>query len=80
MKILAKTIKGKEFLYSRNGAVQIPESWSDAKVNAFIDGINKHFRVAENETYHPYKIDQYDLVFPDYKAAYRQGKATLTRI
>jgi hypothetical protein len=80
MKILAKTIKGKEFMYSRNGAVQIPESWNDAKVAAFINGINKHFKVAENETYHPYNIDQYDSVFPDYKATYRQGKAKLIRI
>ena len=80
MKILAKTIKGKEFMYSRNGAVQIPESWNDTKVKTFIEGLNKYFNVAESETYYPYTIDKYDSVYPVYKAACRKGKATLTRI
>jgi len=80
VKILAKTIKGREFIYSRYAAVQIPESWKQNKVSAFIDGLNKHFNVRENETYYAYMIDKYDSVLPEYRAAYRQGRATLTRI
>ena len=80
MKVLAKTLIGKEFLYSRNNAIQIPDNWNNSRIESTIQGINKHFNVKDNETYYLYEIDKYDNVYPDYKAFYRQGKISITRI
>lgn len=80
MFILAKSVKGKEFFYSRSGAIEIPKSWNDEKVKTLIDGLNKYFKLDEKETYFKHEIDQYDSVFPDYKAYKRNGKIKLKRI
>lgn len=80
MIILAKSVKGKEFLYSRGGAVEIPGSWKEDKINLLIDGLNKHFKLSNDETYYKHEIDQYSGILPDYKAYTRNGDFKLKSI
>lgn len=77
MKVLARSQKGKEFFYSRKDVIQIPKSWNEKKVNAFIDGLNRFFKLPENETYYPHMVDRYDNIFPAYKATCRKGATKL---
>ncbi len=80
MIILAKSVKNKEFLYSRYNAIEIPKSWSDEKINGLIDGLNKYFKLSDDYTYHKHVIDQYDLIEPDYKAYSHKGTLKIKRI
>ena len=80
MIILAKSIKGQEFLYSRSGVVVIPKSWKQDKINIIIDVLNKHFKLSEQYTYHKHEIDEYSMVWPDYKAYSRNGNFKIKSI
>ena len=78
--ILARTMRGKEFLYSRNKAVEIPATWDGDSLKTFINGLNKHFKLPESETYFRYEIDQYDRTIPEYKAYKYRGQYRIKRI
>lgn len=80
MKILAKTLRGREFMYSRKNVVQVPETWSNERVIKTIEGLNKYFNVTNQETYHAYVVDRYDNIYPNYKALYRNNRVQIIRI
>lgn len=80
MIILAQAIKGKEFIYSRNKAIEIPRSWNSEKVSELITNLNTFFNLPDDKTYHRYEIDQYDLIFPVYKAYTKKGNVYLKHI
>jgi hypothetical protein len=58
----------------------IPKTWKQDKINMLIDGLNKHFNVDEQHTYHKHEIDEYDCIEPDYKAYTRNGNFKLKSI
>lgn len=80
MIILAKSVKNKEYLYSRAGAVEIPKSWSDEKINAAIEGLNKFFELSDEYTYYKHEVDIYDGILPDYKVYVRDGRFKIKSI
>lgn len=60
MIILAKTMPGKEFLYS----VQSAHKVSEASAKKILQVVNDfRFTLEENETWHIYHIDEYDPAF-----------------
>lgn len=79
MKILARTIKGQEFMYARENVVIIPKTWSKKTVALTIDGINKIFHVSENETYYRYEIDNYSNIIPTYEVYRQRGVIKMRR-
>lgn len=79
MHILARTEKGKEFLYSRDNVVIIPSAWDKKTVELTIQGINKIFDVSEGETYHKYEIDAYSNIIPTYQVYKQKGKIKMRR-
>ena len=78
--ILARTEKGKEFLYSRDNVVIIPRTWDKKTVTQTIQGINKIFNVSEGETYHEYEIDAYSNIIPTYQLYKQKGKIKMRRV
>lgn len=78
--ILARTERKKEYMYSRNNAIEIPAGWTGARLDAFITGLNKYFKLPEEETYYRYEIDQYDLTTPVYKAYKYRGQYRIKSI
>lgn len=80
MRVLAKTQRGFECLFSRKNAVAIPKSWSKKKVDAVIEGLNKYFKLPENVTFYEIEIDRYSGIYPEYKATMRNGNFRIERI
>ena len=68
MKILAKTHKGTEFVYSARSAHAVSER-SAGKILEIINAHNYRINPEKNETWHAYEIDQYS---PAYYAAQDQ--------
>lgn len=62
MKILAKTHKGAEFMYSARSAHAVSER-SAAKILEIINAHNFRIDPAKNETWHLYDVDQWDDAF-----------------
>ena len=62
MKIVARTIKGKEFLYGIKTAHKV----SERSAKEILEILNQnHFRCGKNpdEVWHIYDVDQYDLAY-----------------
>ena len=78
MIILAKTIKGQEFLYDYTSARQVSKKSADIICKI----VNEHKSVLglkENEIFYKYEIDQYDLAYIfalDQKFTIRKGIVT----
>ena len=79
MLILARSEKGKEFIYSRVNIVRVPSSWSKRVIELTIDGLNRYFNLSENETYAAHRIDQYDNIYPAFTATIRDGKIAIKK-
>ena len=57
MKIVAKTIKGSEFIYSKRSAYHVNKKHADL----IAESLNRcRYGLKENETWHVYEIDRYD--------------------
>ena len=62
MKIIAKTITGKEFMYKPSTARKV----SARSAETILKVVNEHkflLGSAENETWHIYDIDEYDTAY-----------------
>ena len=73
MKIIAKTVKGKEFLYNPKTARKV----SARSAEKILDAVNAHksmLGAAENEIFHIYDIDKYDTAYE-----YAQKQAFIIR-
>ena len=69
MKIIAKTIKGKEFMYYPKTARKV----SERSAETILKAVNQHkflLDTKENEIWHIYEIDKYDqaYIFAQYQA------------
>lgn len=64
MVIFAKTLKGKEFLYSSKTAVLCKNREQAQQVAEFLnshnDGNQGDFKLKDGEVFHVYEIDKYD--------------------
>lgn len=60
MKILAKAIKGQEFMYSIRSAHKV----SARSATVILDIVNKYrFQLKDNEIWHIYDVDEYDTAY-----------------
>lgn len=60
MKVLAKTIKGQEYLYSARSAHKV----SARSAKTILDIVNEYrFQLKENEVWHIYDVGQYDAAY-----------------
>lgn len=60
MKILAKAIKGKEFMYNVRSAHKV----SARSAMVILDIVNEYrFQLKENEVWHLYDVDEYDTAY-----------------
>lgn len=60
MKIAAKTIKGKEFIYSSRSAHKV----NGKNAEAIVSGLNQcGYMLKDNEKWHLYNIDKYDAAY-----------------
>lgn len=78
--ILAKTRKGKEFMYSRHGAIEYPKTWDKKKIETAIKALNEYFNLPDTQTYYAYIIDQWSGVYPEYKLFIYKGSMKLKTI
>jgi hypothetical protein len=83
MFIISKTIKGKEFMYSKNCMIKC-ESKKQANflcecMNVNNSSLNDDFKLKENELYYVYSIDKYDTQ-PNYRISIRKNKFYIVEI
>lgn len=83
MNIISKTIKGKEFVYSKNYTI-LCNSEKEAKIlakhlNNNNDSVIGDFKLKDNEVWHDYKIDKYDSE-PIYKLKNTKNKISIIRL
>lgn len=64
MYIISKTIKGKEYLYSKDFTILCSNEEQANKLARFLnehnDTTSENFKLKDNEIWHTYKIDRYD--------------------
>ena len=60
MKIVAKSTKGQEFLYSVRSAHEVPKTSAEIICNALNDA---HYDLAENEVWHIHDVDRFDRAY-----------------
>ena len=78
--IVAKTLKGKEFVYSNNYSI-LCNSKKEAEIlarhlNEHNDSAVDDFKLKDNEIWYTYKIDNYSSV-PKYKLINTKGKISV---
>lgn len=80
MFIISKTIKGKEFVYSKNYTI-LCKNEKQARILA--KHLNEHnessigyFKLKENEIWYVYEIDKYDTT-PRYKLKNTKGRVSI---
>lgn len=80
MFIISKTIKGKEFLYSKDFMIACSSENQAIKLSKHLNENNhlslNEFKLKDNELWFTYEIDQYDSD-PSYKVKKTKGKITL---
>ena len=80
MFIISKTIKGKEFVYSRNYTIlcnSVDQAKQLAKhLNEHNDSTVGDFKLKENEIWYVYEIDKYDTA-PRYKLKNTKGRISI---
>ena len=80
MFIFAKSIKGKEFMYSKTYSVLCKSKKQAQQIADFMnlhnDTATKNWKLKDNEIWWVYKIDKYDNV-PLYKIKQTQGKIVI---
>lgn len=62
MKVLAKTIRGREFMYNAATAHKISEK-SAVKIRDAVNAAGFQLNADKNEIWHIYEIDEYDNAF-----------------
>ena len=81
MFIVAKTIKGKEFIYSNNFSILCKNKDQAEKLASHLNKNNEtaseKFKLKENEIWYVYEIDKYDSV-PMFKLKNTKNKITIT--
>ena len=80
MYIISKALKGKEFLYSTKYTILCK---SEIQANKLAKFLNEHndtalgiFKLKDNEIWHTYEIDNYDMP-PRYKLKQTKGKIAI---
>ena len=63
MLIIAKTVKGKEFMYSIKSARKVSKA-SAEKILAIVNAHKEILGANENEIFHIYEIDKYSAAYP----------------
>lgn len=80
MWLISKTIKGKEFIYSRNFTIKCGSNKKALELAKFLnehnDSANNEFKLKENEVWHAYEYDEYDFP-PKYKLCGTKNKITI---
>lgn len=62
MLIIAKTVKGKEFMYSIKSARKVSKA-SAEKILAIVNAHKEILGAKEDEIFHIYEIDEYDTAY-----------------
>ena len=80
MFIISKTIKGKEFLYSKRHSILCKNEKQAKELSDFLNSHNDttlgNFKLKENEIYHVYEIDEYDTI-PMYRLKSTKNKISI---
>lgn len=80
MFIISKTIKGKEYLYSKKYSILCKNEKQAQLLAQFMNDNNDTtidtFKLKENEKWHVYEIDKYDDM-PTYKLKTTKGKISI---
>lgn len=80
MFIVAKTIKGKEYIYSNKYSILCKNEKEAQMLSKHLNDNNNTaidtFKLKESECWHVYQIDEYDTQ-PTYKLKNTKGKITL---
>ena len=82
MDIIAKTIKGKEFIYSNKTSILCTNEKQAFKLAEFLNNneiSNNAFKLKDNEIWHNYKIDMYDNQ-PKFKIKTTKNKISVIEI
>jgi len=82
MNIIAKAIKGKEFIYSNKHSILCTNEEQAIKLANFLNTheiINNDFKLNNNEVWHNYKIDIYDNQ-PSFKIKTTKNKISIVNI
>jgi len=79
MDIIAKTIKGKEFIYSNKTSILCTSEKQAINLAEFLNTneiSNNAFKLKNNECWHAYIIDEYDSV-PQFKIKTTKNKISV---
>lgn len=80
MFIISKTIKGKEFVYSKKYTILCKSADQAKQLAKYLNEHNESsigdFKLKENEIWYVYKIDKYDTV-PRYKLKNTKGRVSI---
>lgn len=80
MFIISKTIRGKEFLYSKRHSILCKNEKQAKELRDFLNSHNDtslgDFKLKENEIYHVYEIDKYDTI-PMYRLKSTKNKISI---
>lgn len=83
MNIISKTIKGKEFLYSKNYTILCNSEKQAKKLAEHLNNNNDSavgdFKLKDNEIWYDYEIDKYDNA-PIYKLKTTKNKISIIRL
>ena len=82
MFIIAKALKGKEFMYKKSSMILCKNKKQANELAKFMnehnDTTKEGWKLQDNETWYTYEIDEYDSV-PPYKIKSTKGKIAVVR-
>lgn len=83
MNIISKTVKGKEYCYSKNHTILCNSEKQAKKLAEHLNNNNDSaigdFKLKDNEIWYDYKIDKYDSE-PIYKLKNSKNKISIIRL
>lgn len=83
MYIVAKTIKGHEFVYSNKYSILCGSEKQAETLRDFMNSNNEtaldDFKLQDNETWYVYEVDRYDAP-PRYELVNTRGKVSIRKI